>query len=159
MIVEAAWSAYSTLLQLTFTTITPFYLNHHSQPSLHTTSIITQASHYLNRHSRYLNHRTSPHYLNHHSQPVLHITSTITHSPYSTLLPPSLTSLPPNYLNHHSHTSSTLPQRSLTGLHTTSTITHNHHFTLTQPHTHNHHSQPSLISCITHAPHYLNHHS
>ncbi|MEF9438210.1 MAG: hypothetical protein L0922_05565, partial [Candidatus Mariimomonas ferrooxydans] len=33
--------------------------------------------------------------------------------------------IPPHYLNHHSHLTSTLPQPSLTpNLHTTSTITH-----------------------------------
>ena len=127
----------STLRQLSLTTgssilrqpsLTPHYLNHHShypehrscstlpqhhsQPTLHTTSTITH------------NPRSTlpqpslttvpPHYLKHHSQPTLHTTSTITHGDSSTLR------------HHHSQRTaqststitdsltSTLPQPSLT---------------------------------------------
>ena len=98
----------------------------------------------------------------------------------SSLPKPSLTSLAPHYLNHHSppHTStithststvahnikpmgpwkivdtSTLPQPSLTvQLHTTSTITHRHiTSTITDLHT-------TSTSLTLQSPHYLNHHS
>ena len=125
------------------------YLNHHSPP------------HYLNRHSpsHYINHLTHmltstlpqpsltgppPHYLNHHSQRLLHTTSSIIHKP--TLPQPSLSL--PHYLNHHSHSSSILPQSSLTlELHATSTMTHK----LTGPSftlhtTSTHYSQPYIMN-------------